>query len=215
MIQNGKVVSKTTEDPDTLDCLGKVGDGYVTADGYDPYALKVGYGLYAGAVVMYNEAGDGSIDKLMKIYPIPTKTDLDDNGNIDGVPYYKAEYFTTWNFSAAQGTNYGEGCECFIAFGKVTDKNKTNKTITVATRVLPTAGGELIDYTMTANYSSANITTVDFSFEESDEKVAVGSSSDIDKGSLVLVRKYNGSTKDIVVYKDRFNVDKIDVEYDY
>ena len=68
---------------------------------------------------------------------------------------------------------------------------------------------------MTANYSSANITTVDFSFEENDEKVAVGSSSDIDKGSLVLVRKYNGSTKDIVVYKDSFNVDKIDVEYDY
>ena len=216
MIQNGKVVSKTTEDSNTLDCLGKTATGHVTsADGYDQYSLEVGYGLYAGAVVMFSEAGDGSIDNLMKIYPIPTKTELDENGNIDGVPYYKAEYFTTWNFSAAQGNSYGEGCECFIAFGKVTDKNKTNKTITVATRVLPTAGGEWIDYTMTANYSSANITTVDFSFEENDEKVAVGSSSDIDKGSLVLVRKYNGLTKDIVVYKDSFNVDKIDVEYDY
>lgn len=217
MLQNGKVVSKTTEDTDTLDCIGKTSTGHVTAaDGYDQYSLTVGYGLYTGAVVMYSEAGDGTIDNLMKIYPIPTKTELDENGDIDGVPYYKAEYFTTWNFSAAQGY-YGEGCECLIAYGKVIDKNKTNKTITLETKVLPTAGGVKTDYTMTANYASANITVVDFSFEEDAEKVAVGTASDIDKGSYVLLRKYNGTTKDIVVYKDSFKVDTadIDVEYDY
>lgn len=217
MIQNGKVVSKITDDTDTLDCLGQYIDKTgkkvytTTADGYSQYSLEVGYGLYTGAVVMYNETGSGSIDKLMKIYPIPSKTG--DEPATGDAPYYQTEYFTTWNFSAAS-KDYSEGCECFIIYGKVSDKNKTAKNITIDTRIKKEADDDWDNTQVVAGYNSANVTVVDFSFEDDDEKVVVGSASDIEKDSYVLVRKYKGATKDIVVFKN-FNVDSnsIDVPY--
>ena len=220
MMQNGKVVSKITEDTNTLDCLGqyidKTGKKVYTslADNYSQYSLEVGYGLYTGAVVMYNEAGDGSIDKLMKIYPIPSKTG-DEPADPKDAPYYKSEFFTTWNFSASQ-EGYTEGCECFIVYGQVTDKNKTAKNITISTRVKYKAADNWATSQVVASYNAANVTVVDYSFEEDDEKVTVGSASDIEKDSYVLVRKYNGATKDIVVFKN-FNVDttSIDIPYEH
>ena len=213
MIQNGKVISKITEDTDTLETLGKKTDGtYVsTADGYSQYSLDVGYGLYTGATIMFSEAGDGSIDNVLKIYPIASKTagDAEDEEAL-AEPYYKTEYFTLWNFSAKKG-GYNEGCDCFIAYGKITKKDASSQSITVATRVLDSADWE--DTSISAKYGSANITVVDYSFDEDDEKVSVGSTSDLKEGRYVLVRKNDGSTKDIVVYKNIDAYNNIDIPY--
>lgn len=221
MIQNGKVVSKITEDKNTLNSLGKKPDGtkVSTADGYTQYSLDIGYGLYTGAAIMYSEAGDGSIDNVLKIYPIASKTagEKDDEIALDE-PYFKTEYFTTWNFSADK-SYYNEGCDCLIVYGKVTKKDASSKKITVATRVMDKtsetfdANNPWEDTTVSANYGSANITVVDYSFDDDDEKVAVGSASDVKEGSYVLVRKNDGATKDIVVYKNFDPYNNIDIAY--
>ena len=65
-----------------------------------------------------------------------------------------------------------------------------------------------METSFTANYGTANVTVVDYSFEIDGDKVAKGSAGDIKTGSYVLVRKYNGTTKDIVVYKDNFRPDE-------
>lgn len=214
MMQNGKIISKITEDTNTLDTLGKKPDGkkVTTADGYSAYSLEVGYGLYTGAAIMFSEAGDGSIDNVLKIYPIASKTagEKDDEEAL-AEPYYKTEYFTLWNFSAKK-SGYNEGCDCFIAYGKITKKDASAQSITVATRVLdkkPTWE----DTSISAKYGSANITVVDYTFEEDDEKVVKGSASDLKEGRYVLVRKSGGSTKDIVVYKNFDPYKNIDIPY--
>lgn len=214
MMQNGKIISKITEDTNTLDCLGKKPDGkkVSTADGYSQYSLDVGYGLYTGAAIMFSEAGDGSIDNVLKIYPIASKTagEKDDEEAL-AEPYYKTEYFTLWNFSAKQG-GYNEGCDCFIAYGKIAKKDASAQSITVATRTLNDKN-VWEDSSISAKYGSANITVVDYTFEEDDEKVVKGSASDLKEGRYVLVRKSGGSTKDIVVYKNFDPYKNIDIPY--
>lgn len=214
MMQNGKIISKITEDTNTLDTLGKKPDGkkVSTADGYSQYSLDVGYGLYTGAAIMFSEAGDGSIDNVLKIYPIASKTagEKDDEEAL-AEPYYKTEYFTLWNFSAKQG-GYNEGCDCFIAYGKIAKKDASAQSITVATRTLNDKN-VWEDSSISAKYGSANITVVDYTFEEDDEKVVKGSASDLKEGRYVLVRKNGGSTKDIVVYKNFDPYKNIDIPY--
>ena len=214
MMQNGKIISKITEDTNTLDTLGKKPDGkkVSTADGYSQYSLDVGYGLYTGAAIMFSEAGDGSIDNVLKIYPIASKTagEKDDEEAL-AEPYYKTEYFTLWNFSAKQG-GYNEGCDCFIAYGKIAKKDASAQSITVATRTLNDKN-VWEDSSISAKYGSANITVVDYTFEEDDEKVVKGSASDLKEGRYVLVRKSGGSTKDIVVYKNFDPYKNIDIPY--
>lgn len=221
MMQNGKIISKITEDTNTLDTLGKRPDGtYVKAGEtykkepgtYTQYSLDIGYGLYTGAAIMFSEAGDGSIDNLLKIYPIASKTagDAADEEAL-AEPYFKTEYFTLWNFSAKQG-GYNEGCDCFIAYGKITKKDPSAQSITVATRIFNDKD-VWEDSSISAKYGSANITVVDYTFEEDDEKVVKGSASDLKEGRYVLVRKNGGSTKDIVVYKNFAPYKNIDIPY--
>ena len=214
MMQNGKIISKITEDTNTLDCLGKKPNGkkVSTADGYSQYSLDVGYGLYTGAAIMFSEAGDGSIDNVLKIYPIASKTAgeaADEEALAE--PYYKTEFFTLWNFSAKQG-GYNEGCDCFITYGKITKKDPSAQSITVATRTLNDKN-VWEDSSISAKYGSANITVVDYTFEEDDEKVVKGSASDLKEGRYVLVRKNGGATKDIVVYKNFNPYKNIDIPY--
>lgn len=200
MIQSGKVVAKTTEDAKVFDDFGTG----TTADGYTQYSLDIAYSFYPGSVIIYNDNAAGEIDNLIKIYPTTSLVGEED----DEVPYYRSEFFTTWNNSANKSW-YNEGCDCFIIYGQVAEKNTTNKTITINTTHKTTESkGEAVATTYTANYGTANVTVVDFAFEEDADRVSVGTASDVKKGSYVLVRKADGATKDIVVYAENFNPDQ-------
>ena len=199
MIQSGKLVAKTTEDAKVFDDFGTG----TTADGYTQYSLDIAYNFYPGAVIIYNDNAAGEIDNLIKIYPTTSLVGEED----DEVPYYRSEFFTTWNNSANKGW-YSEGCDCFIIYGQVADKNTSNKTITINTTHKTTESkGEAVATTYVANYGTANVTVVDFAFEEDADRVSVGTASDVKKGSYVLVRKADGATKDIVVYAANFEPD--------
>lgn len=199
MLENGKVTSKLTEDIEVFDNYGTG----TTADGYTQYSLDIAYGFYPGAAIIYSDNSDGAIDNVIKIYPTTSTV----GEETDEVPYYRSEFFTTWNNSESQGS-FSQGCELFVVYGQVTGKNTANKTITVKTNYKKNPADSWMETSFTANYGTANVTVVDYSFENDEDRVTTGSASDIKTGSYVLVRKYNGTTKDIVVYKDNFRPDE-------
>ncbi len=199
MLENGKVVSKLTESAAVLD---NYGTGTVE-DGYTQYSLDIAYNFYPGAAIIYSETSGGEIDNLIKIYPTTSETGTEE----DEVPYYRTEFFTTWNNSDYQGS-MSQGCELFVVYGQVTGKNTANKTLTIKTNYKKAASDEWAATSYSANYGSANVTVVDYAFDSDEDRVSVGSASDVKVGSYVLVRKHNGTTKDIVVYSDNFNPDE-------
>ena len=199
MIENGKVVSKLTEEKEVFDNYGTG----TTADGYTQYSIDIGYGFYPGAAIIYSDNASGDIDNVIKIYPTTSTV----GEETDEVPYYRSEFFTTWNNSESQGS-FSQGCELFVVYGQVTGKNTANKTITVKTNVKKNPSDSWASTSFSANYGTANVTIVDYSFESDEDRVTTGSASDIKNDSYVLVRKYNGTTKDIVVYKDSFRPDE-------
>lgn len=198
MIENGKVISKLTESRELLDNFGT---GTV-ADGYTQYSLDIAYGFYPGAVIVYSEDSAGNIENLIKLYPTTSEVGTEH----DEVPYYRSEFFTSWNNSGHQG-GFTEGCELFVVYGQITGKNTNNKTITIKTNSRAGAEDPMSSRTVSANYSSANVTVVDYGFEAEEDRVSVGTASDIKKDAYVLIRKHSGATKDIVIFKDNFRPD--------
>ncbi len=208
MLQNGREVVKMTED-DAL--INNYGTG--TAPMYTQESLDVGYAFYPGSVIIYNEASDGAIDELIKIYPVPSKVAATDSAVL---PYYLEQGFITWDGSR-NSVGKSDNADCFIVFGQVTEKNANNGLITIATfeedaKGVPTATNKRVAF------AGTNVTVVDYNFDEVEERVTKGSASDIKaptnttEGSYVLVRKDSGKVMDIVVYK---NFEKLDLTADY
>ncbi len=206
MIQDGKSVVKETDDDKVFSDYDY--DDLYKVQGYTDYSIKVAYGVYPGAAIFYNEATDGAIDAIERIYPTTSYA----GDETDVVPYYMTEFYTTWDNDAAQ-KHRKENCDALIIVGEVIDKSTNNKTITIASTVKAGEKDAPVATNFIANYSSAKITVVDYRFEESEDIVAAGSPSDIkerkyaddgvtveETGSIVLVRKQSGTTKDIVVY---------------
>lgn len=199
MLQAGRLITKTTEDNEMIENFGTG----TTADGYTDYSLDIAYSFYPGSVVMFEENVAGAVDTLVKIYPT---TSYFGTAN-DEVPYYRSEYFTLYNGDVKQGN---DNAECFVIYGKVIDKNPKTGFITIGTRVTEDRENWTVK-SYPVKYEGANITVVNYLFEEEEEKVAAGTASDIkydkntadgDDSSYVLARKKYGATRDIIVFEN-------------
>lgn len=181
MIQGGKVVTKTTKSDDLF---------FIDSAYKDMYgkSAEIAYGAYPGQIIMYATDSAGAIANTYRLYPRPCLADEYEDG------YYLTDKFITWDNTPDKQNNRAR---LYIAAGKVTKDAKT-KTISVA--AYNKVKGE--DEIVTANYENARITVVDTNMANEELAVKVGSSSDIKNGDYVVVRKNQGTTKDIVVYKN-------------
>lgn len=179
MIQEGKTVTKTTKTDDIF----FINSAYETMYGD---SAAIAYGAYPGQIIMYNTDSAGAISSVDRVYPRPCLADE----YVDG--YYLVDKFQTWDNT----TRRNDYARLFLGAGEVTDKNTNTKVMTVASAV----NGE--DASFVANYGSARITVVDTNMSTDELAVKVGSQSDIKTGDYVVVRKYKGTVRDIVVYKN-------------
>lgn len=181
MIQGGKVVTKTTKSDD----LFFINDAY--KDMYGASA-EIAYGAYPGQIIMYATDSTGAISNTYRLYPRPCLADE----YVDG--YYLTDKFITWDNTPDK---QNKKARLYLAAGKITKDTKT-KTIDVAAYNKVTGKDEIV----TVNYENARITVVDTNMANEELAVKVGSSSDIKTNDYVVVRKNQGTTKDIVVYKN-------------
>lgn len=178
MIQEGKVVTKNTESDDIF----FINDTYETMYGE---SAAIAYGAYPGQIIMYSESA-GAIANVDRVYPRPCLAEE----YVDG--YYLSDEFQTWD-NTFRRNDYAR---LFLGAGFVTDKNNNTKLITVDSAIEDT------DAAFVANYAAARVVVVDTNMTNEEAAVKVGSASEIKVGDYVVVRKYKGSVRDIVVYKN-------------
>lgn len=182
MIQGGKVVTKTTKSDD----LFFINSAYEEMYGD---SAKIAYGAYPGQIIMYSTDSTDAISNTYRLYPRPCLADE----YVDG--YYLTDKFQTWDNNPDKRNN---SARLYIGAGIVTSKNTNTKVIEIASYDKPADADE----TITASYASARVVVVDTNMSNEELAVKVGSSSDIKTGDYVVVRKYKGAVKDIVVYKN-------------
>lgn len=178
MIQEGKVVTKNTDSDDIF----FINDAYEAMYGD---SAAIAYGAYPGQIIMYSESA-GVIANVDRVYPRPCLA----ADYVDG--YYLSDEFQTWD-NTFRRNDYAR---LFLGAGFVTDKNNNTKLITIDSAI------EEADASFVANYGSARVVIVDTNMLNEEAAVKVGTASEIKVGDYVVVRKYKGSVRDIVVYKN-------------
>ena len=173
MIQNGKIVTKNTETDDIFFINNTYEEMYGES-------AAIAYGAYPGQIIMYSETA-GNIVNVDRVYPRPCLA----NEYFEG--YYLVDKFQTWDNTFSKN----DYARLYLGAGVVADKNTNTKIMTVDS-----------NSTFVANYSSANIVVVDTNLMSDEAAVKIGSASDIKVGDYVVVRKYKGTVRDIVVYKN-------------
>lgn len=182
MIQSGKTITKTTKSDDLF---------FINSAYEDMYgeSAKIAYGAYPGQIIMYAEDSTGAIANTYRLYPRPCLAEE----YVEG--YYLTDKFQTWDNNPDRQNN---SARLYMAAGIVTNKNTNNKVIEIDSYNKTTD----VDETISAAYGNARVIVVDTNMNSEELAVKVGSSSDISKGDYVVVRKYKGSVRDIVVYKN-------------
>ncbi len=178
MIQEGKVVTKNTDSDDIF----FISDAFKAMYGE---SAKIAYGAYPGQIIMYSETA-GAISNVDRVYPRPCLAADYEEG------YYLVDEFQTWDNTF----NRNDKVNLFLGAGFVTDKNNKTNVITVDSAV------EEEDASFVASYGAARVVVVDTNMTTEESAVKVGSTSDIKVGDYVVVRKYQGTVRDIVVYKN-------------
>ncbi len=178
MIQEGKVVTKNTNSDDIF----FISDAFREMYGA---SAEIAYGAYPGQIIMYSESA-GAIANVDRVYPRPCLA----ADYVDG--YYLVDEFQTWNNTF----NRNEDAYLFLGAGFVADKNNKTNVITVDSAI------EEEDASFVASYGAARVVVVDTNMTTEESAVKVGSTSDIKVGDYVVVRKYKGTVRDIVVYKN-------------
>lgn len=178
MIQEGKVVTKNTDSDDIF----FINDAYETMYGD---SAAIAYGAYPGQIIMYSESA-GAIANVDRVYPRPCLA----ADYVDG--YYMVDEFQTWD-NTLRRNDYAR---LFLGAGFVTDKNNNTKLITIDSAI------DEVDASFVANYGAARVVIVDTNMTNEEAAVKVGTASEIKVGDYVVVRKYKGSVRDIVVYKN-------------
>lgn len=178
MIQEGKVVTKNTDSDDIF----FINDAYETMYGD---SAAIAYGAYPGQIIMYSESA-GAIANVDRVYPRPCLA----ADYVDG--YYMVDEFQTWD-NTLRRNDYAR---LFLGAGFVTEKNNNTKLITIDSAI------DEVDASFVANYGAARVVIVDTNMTNEEAAVKVGTASEIKVGDYVVVRKYKGSVRDIVVYKN-------------
>ncbi|MBE7042047.1 MAG: S-layer homology domain-containing protein [Ruminococcaceae bacterium] len=179
MIQEGKTVTKTTKTDDIF----FINDTYETMYGE---SAAIAYGAYPGQIIMYATDTAGAISSVDRVYPRPCLAEEYEDG------YYLVDEFQTWD-NTFRRNDYAR---LFLGTGFVVEKNTNTKVMTVDSAIEDT------DASFVANYGSARIVVVDTNMASDELAVKTGSAADIKAGDFVVVRKYKGTVRDIVVYKN-------------
>ena len=184
MIQGGKIVTRNTKEDDQFFINSTMKDMYGDS-------AKIAYGAYPGQIIMYSTNSAGAIADTFRLFPRPcAKADY-----VEG--YYMNDLFQTWDNNPDR---VNDKARLYIGAGIVTKKSNKTKIIEVKSGASNKVVLKTTDFS--ANYENARVIVVDTNLSNEELAVKVGSSSDINDGDYVVVRKNKGSTKDIVVYKN-------------